>query len=565
MKLRLLTILLLFAAPFFPVTVHSQTDHAESAAWGSRTQAPHPEKLGPELKSHSGKSSEQMLDVIVQYRSIATEAHHQKVRALGGQLKNTLDLVKGALYAVPASALDSLSSDDEVVYITPNRQLQANDTITNVTVGANVAQNWGYNGDGMTVAVIDSGIQDGPDVGGNRIKYRHDWTNGKNKDDYGHGTHVAGIIGSTHPNYGGIAPKANYLDLRVLDQNGAGTDANVIAAIQKAISLSSQYNVVAINLSLGRAVMESYKLDPLCQAVEQAWKSGIVVVVAAGNGGRTTATSGYGTINAPGNDPYVITVGAMKDNGTSSRSDDLMTTYSSKGPTLLDHIVKPDLVAPGNLTVSNMPATATLYTTYPANVVSPGYFSLSGTSMATPVVTGAALLMLDQNGGLSPDLIKARLMKTATKNFPPASTYTDPYTKVTYQIQYDIFAVGAGYLDITNALQSNDSAKGAALSPAAVYNASTQQVKIVTASSAALGSSVVWGSSVAWGNSVVWGSAVFASDDFSVAWGSSVIWGSDAGDGFSLIWGSDAGDFSLIWGSALIQVASSPVSITGER
>jgi serine protease AprX len=290
-----------------------------------------------------------------------------------------------------------------------------------------------------------------------------------------------------------------------------------------------------------------------------------VVVVAAGNGGRTTATSGYGTINAPGNDPYVITVGAMKDNGTSSRSDDLMTTYSSKGPTLLDHIVKPDLVAPGNLTVSNMPATATLYTTYPANVVSPGYFSLSGTSMATPVVTGAALLMLDQNGGLSPDLIKARLMKTSTKNFPAASTYTDPYSKVSYQIQYDIFAVGAGYLDIPNALQNGDRAWGAALSPTAVYNSSTKQVKIVTGSSVAWGNSMVWGSSQAWGNSAVWGTAVFASDDFSVAWGSSVIWGSDAGDGFSLIWGSDAGDFSLIWGSSTLQGETSKVCIWGEK
>ena len=120
--------------------------------------------------------------------------------------------------------------------------------------------------------------------------------------------------GYTH-SFWGIAPKVRFVNLRVLDRNGAGTDSMVIAAIQRAIALKSTYNIKIINLSLGRPVMESYLQDPLCQAVEQAWKAGIVVVVAAGNEGRnnTKGTSGYGTITSPGNDPYVITVGAMKD------------------------------------------------------------------------------------------------------------------------------------------------------------------------------------------------------------------------------------------------------------
>ncbi len=107
----------------------------------------------------------------------------------------------------------------------------------------------------------------------------------------------------------------------------------MINAINQAISLKSQYNIRVMNLSLGRPVFESYLLDPLCQAVEAAWKAGIVVVVAAGNEGRTNyATSnGYGSITAPGNDPYVITVGAMNMKGTPDRSDDVMTSYSSKG------------------------------------------------------------------------------------------------------------------------------------------------------------------------------------------------------------------------------------------
>src|SRR3989442_6590557 len=109
-----------------------------------------------------------------------------------------------------------------------------------------------------------------------------------------------------------------------------------------------------MNLSLGRQVFESYQLDPLCQAVEAAWKSGIVVVVAAGNYRRNNSmgTSGYATITAPGNDPYVITVGAMKTMGAPQRSDDLIASYSSKRPTLIDHVVKPDILGPGDRLVS---------------------------------------------------------------------------------------------------------------------------------------------------------------------------------------------------------------------
>src|SRR5262249_37623072 len=138
----------------------------------------------------------------------------------------------------------------------------------------------------------------------------------------------------------GMAPGVNILNLRVLDKNGSGKDSYVIAAIQRAVALKSQYNIRVINLSLGRPVTQSYKTDPLNQAVEAAWKAGIVVVVAAGNDGRDNShnTQGYATINAPGNDPYVITVGAMKSMGTKSRTDDLMASYSSKGPTAMDHV-----------------------------------------------------------------------------------------------------------------------------------------------------------------------------------------------------------------------------------
>jgi len=179
--------------------------------------------------------------------------------------------------------------------------------------------------------------------------------------------------------------------------------------------LKNVFNIRVINLSLGRPVYESYTQDPLCQAVEAAWKAGIVVVVAAGNDGRdnTFGEQGYGTINAPGNDPYVITVGAMKTEGTYTRTDDLIATYSSKGPTQVDHIVKPDILAPGNQVVSLLVPNSTLVKQYPSNQVqvsyyqsvkapsplSKNYFVLSGTSMAAPVVSGAEThRLLDHRG-----------------------------------------------------------------------------------------------------------------------------------------------------------------------
>src|SRR5205814_2881981 len=132
------------------------------------------------------------------------------------------------------------------------------------------------------------------------------------------------------------------INLRVLDQNGAGTDSSVIEAIQTAISLKSTYNIRVINLSLGRQVYESYTVDPLCQAVEAAWNAGIVVLAAAGNQGRndSASTEGYGTISAPGNDPYASTAGARKTANTPTLIDDTSAIYSAKGPTSYDYVVK---------------------------------------------------------------------------------------------------------------------------------------------------------------------------------------------------------------------------------
>jgi serine protease AprX len=447
------------------------------------------------------------VNVIVQFKHPPTEEHHQMVRSKGGAHRSDLHVVKGALYAIPAGAVASLSDNPEVAYISPDRPLHASLDYVVPTLGADVALKYGWNGAGIGVAVIDSGISNHPDLknspGQLRVVYSQDFVGGGNDDHYGHGEHVAGIIagdgasstgGINTRTIRGIAPAANLINLRVLDQNGSSSDSIVIAAIQQAINLKSTYNIRVINMSIGRPIFESYQQDPLCQAVEQAWHAGIVVVVAAGNYGR----NGYATITAPGNDPFVITVGAMKTMGTATRADDLIASYSSKGPTLFDHIVKPDLVAPGNRMASLLPSTARLETQYPSvaiplsyyqsgqsTALSNQYFRLSGTSMAAPSVSGAAALLLQQNPSLTPDQIKARLMKTASKTFPAYSTAVDPTSGISYTDQYDIFTIGAGYLDIWAALNNNDLATLSAISPTAVLNPKTNSVYVVNTQSSA--------------------------------------------------------------------------------
>ncbi len=545
-------------------------------------------KLAPELRKQRGNDS---VDVIVQFKVQPTARHHQKVLNKGGQLRRSFSLLKGGAYTVPASTLAQLANDPEVSYISPDRQLQgvSDSTATldyhHETLNTSYAWGLGLDGTGIGVAVLDSGIVDIADLhvqgGASRIVYSQSFVTANANDQYGHGSHVAGIIGgngkksSTNKDFytfQGIAPNVNLINLRVLDKSGMGTDSGVISAIETAISLKNQYNIRVMNLSLGRPAYESYTLDPLCQAVEAAYQAGIVVVVSAGNNGRdnSAGNNGYGTITAPGNDPYVITVGAMKTMGTVGRGDDLIATYSSKGPTAIDHIAKPDLVAPGNLIISLYSPSEQLDKLYPDNEVpkalyqstgsddtSPTYYILSGTSMAAPMVSGTAALMLEQNPALTPDQVKAGLMKTASKTFPQSSSYTDPTTGITYTDQYDLFTVGAGYLDIQAALQSPAVSTGLAKSPVVQYDPATQSVFFVNDQFA------VWGgSSPDWSSFAVWGGSAFVSSSFAV-WGGSSPWASFAVWGGSAPWGSstDSGFFA-VWGGSTIQSSSSPASET---
>jgi serine protease AprX len=540
------------------------------------------------------KLGSQQVDVIVQYKTTPASKHFDKANKHGAKLKNQFAAIKAAHYSVRADEVAKLADEDsDIAYVSPDRPVQASGyTAQFEAVNGDIAQGRGYNGAGVTVAVIDSGIGSHSDIASSRIVYKQDFTGQGTDDQYGHGTHVAGIIGgngyksgnggcsSCFLTYMGIAPQVKFVSLKVLDRNGAGTDSNVIAAINRAIALKSTYNIKIINLSLGRGVYESYATDPLTQAVESAWKAGIFVVVAAGNYGRDNSNgrNGYGTITSPGNDPYVITVGAMRTFGTDVRSDDVVTSYSSKGPSFIDHVVKPDIVAAGNKVVSTLAPNASLDANYPTTLVpltdyqdtgstskSTLYFRLSGTSMAAPQVAGAAALLLQRYSTLTPDQLKARLMKTAYKDLTLYSTSTDATTGITYEEQADIFTVGAGYLDTDAALNNTDSAStsvGVAKSPTVSYNSSTGQVTLVNGSSVLWGSSVIWGSSVVWGSSVIWGSNASGQ---SVLWGSSVIWGSSATQGFSVLWGSSVTPTSVIWGSNTSASSAMSVLTDGDQ
>ena len=529
-------------------------------------------KLAPELRN---RTTGNPVNVIVQFNVLPTDRERSEIRRFGGSVRASLQVVQGLKVSLPANRLAALSGESDVVYISPDRKLHG--FLTNIAPAVNAPYAWSQSleGSGISVAVIDSGIglntthtsaQSDFSFGESttsRVVYSRSWVNdgAGTQDAYGHGTHVAGILAGNGFNsigaqytktFKGVAPSVQLVNLRVLDGQGAGTDSAVISAIQTAIQLRTRYDIRVINLSLGRPVYESYRFDPLCRAVEAAYRAGIVVVVAAGNEGRdnSAGNDGYATISSPGNDPYVITVGAMKSMGTPTRTDDLIASYSSKGPTVIDHIVKPDLVAPGNKVISALAAPGTtLPTQYPQNLVplseytsssgtSSDYFTLSGTSMATPVVSGAVALLLQAQPNLTPDQVKARLMKTAYKTFPSYSSYTDPVTGITYTSQYDVFTVGAGYLDIQAALLSSDQSSGAAKSPAVQYDPNTQTVYFVKDSTA------VWGGSASWSASAVWGGSAFVGDQ-------SAVWGGSSPSSSSAVWGGSA-----VWGEVQAPVSA---------
>ncbi|MFZ4663224.1 MAG: PA14 domain-containing protein [Caldilineaceae bacterium] len=383
------------------------------------------------------------------------------------------------------------------------------------TIGAN--QLWNsfpyLQGNGVTVAVVDSGIAPHVDfnntTGQSRVLARVSFTTGGNTfldDFYGHGTHVAGAIGANGAQSGGayigVAPRVNLVDVKVTNDFGAGTTAEVVAGLQWVHENRTRYNIRVVNLSLNSSVAESYHQSALSAALEILWFNGIVVVVSAGN-------SGLPTLYPPANDPFVITVGAADPRGTPDPADDSVASFSAYG-IAENGSLKPDLLAPGRDIVSLLASDdSNLARAFIASVVNTvwgtRYFKMSGTSTASAVVAGAVALLLQDEPGLTPDQVKYRLMDTAR---PLAAGQCGS---------------GAGrYLDIRAAVNGSSTASA---------NTGVQASRMLwSGSQPVTWNSVSW-NSVSW-NSVSWNSVSWNSVSWnSVSW-NSVSWNSN-GDGGS--------------------------------
>jgi serine protease AprX len=289
------------------------------------------------------------------------------------------------------------------------------------------------------VAVIDSGIFPDRDLTTepgkpfSRVVAAVNFSSDRLKtdDDYGHGTHVAGIIGgngfASGGIYMGIAPKADLINLKIMDENGMAYESDTVEAMQWVLEHRDAYNIRVVNLSVQSGAESSYHASPLDAAAEILWFNKIVVVAAAGN----RADDGPNPIYAaPANDPFIITVGATDEMGTAVRSDDTVATFSASGETN-DSFFKPELTAPGVDIVSVLSYQSTWDEEHPDRVVLNGeYFRLSGTSMAAPMVTGAVALLLQDEPDLTPDQVKYRLLSAAS-SADGAHGYLDVYAAVT--------------------------------------------------------------------------------------------------------------------------------------
>ena len=264
----------------------------------------------------------------------------------------------------------------------------------------------GIDGRGVTVALLDTGISHVQDLG-ERVVARVDFTpGGDGEDDYGHGTHLAGVIAGNGAASGGkwrgVAPGANLVSVKVAGPDGSTDVSVVIAALQWVVTHRAEYGIKVLNLAFGTDSLQPYAVDPLNAAVERAWAAGITVIVSSGN-------RGPGTVNKPGDDPYVITVGAVDVKGTAMRQDDEVAPFSSSGRTP-DGFEKPDLVAPGTTIVATRDAGSTIDTLHPEAVLDGDYFKGTGTSQAGAVVSGVAALLYQVNPLLKPNQVKSILM-----------------------------------------------------------------------------------------------------------------------------------------------------------
>jgi serine protease AprX len=397
-----------------------------------RTPAGQPPTISSDLVAHSPGAH--LHRVIVQGDAGALGSVR---RGLNGLLRR--DLSSAVAIEVNDAQLEALKQNPLFSHISGDLPVVGDMAITNKVTGADAV--WqgtpgflglggspGYTGNGVGVAILDSGIATHTALDSRVIARVNLVTDepGVTGDPFGHGTHLAGIIGGNRtaasyvtPAYaGGSAPSVRLIDVRVLGSTGSGRTSDVIAGIDWVIAHQLAYNIKVINLSLGHPVTEPSATDPLCLAVDRAVASGITVAVSAGNYGLTsTGAPVLGGITSPGNAPAALTVGATDTHGTVDPSDDTVAPYSSRGPARYEIVVKPDVVAPGTRVVSLEAQNSYIGGTYPqyhiAGTAKNAYLRLSGTSMSTAVVSGGIALLLNAEPSLSPAQVKVALQMGA--------------------------------------------------------------------------------------------------------------------------------------------------------
>ncbi|GAA3407244.1 serine protease AprX [Paenibacillus hodogayensis] len=318
---------------------------------------------------------------------------------------------------ISLAGLRRLCCHRNVTRVHLDRKVRVTLNVATPSVGASELQKQGIGGKGVTIAVIDTGAYPHPDLTKpvNRIKAFKDFVNGRKKpyDDNGHGTHVAGDAAgngySSKGKYRGPADKAKLVIVKAFGSDGEADSSDVIAAVDWVLRNRKKYGIRVLNMSFGSPGFARCSDDPVCRAAERAWKAGLVVVAAAGNSGP-----GKGTIESPGISPLLLTVGAVDDRGTVLQADDRVAAFSSRGPAPGGR-VKPDLSAPGVNIVSLRAPGSVLDIGDPSARVGKSYFRMSGTSMATPIVSGGVAELLQRYPRLKPSRVKQLLKANATR------------------------------------------------------------------------------------------------------------------------------------------------------
>lgn len=396
--------------------------------------------LSPSLAHLAATSPDRRVQVIIQMRpGVSATAARGLVRSTGGTPGLNLHIINGLSATLTAGEARTLAASPKVHAVSLNATLQQSwwrgtpgpwQLSTTYDQSVRASDLWRRSsGRGVGVAVIDTGIDgDLPDFQASRYNHTSrviasaviDPNASTASDTYGHGTAVAGLVaGNGHDRdygdplrnqYAGSAPNANLISIKVADDQGQATTLDAIYGLQFAVDHRDRYDIRVINMSFRSTDAESYRTDPLDAAAEQAWFDGITVVAAAGNMGTASDAVSY----APGNDPYVITVGAVDDQGTADNSDDTVASWSSQGTTQ-DGVAKPDVLAPGAHIVSTLAPNSDFASLCPTCVIGGAYFQVSGTSLAAPIVAGVAADLLAAHPDWTPDMVKGALVNTANQ------------------------------------------------------------------------------------------------------------------------------------------------------